>query len=130
MHTIIQPKETRRRSRTAVNASSHYRQPNYDCREQPDAVNLVVYVPGVDASGIELEVRGPDLIITAPKPHVVRVNWQALHLEGAQRDYRLCLRLGHGLDYGALQAELHDGVLSLRLPKRSPEPQARLLHVA
>lgn len=131
MHTIIQPNETHRRSRSASNAHQHFRQPNFDCREQPDAVKLVVYVPGVDASGIELEIRGPDLIITARKPHVVRVNWQSLHLEGAQRDYRLCLRLGHGLDYGALQAELHEGVLSLLLPKRVPEAAAaRMLHVA
>lgn len=130
MHTIIQPTTPSRRSRSARD-SQEYRQPNYDCREQPDAVKLVVYVPGVDAADIELEVRGPDLTVTARKPHVVRVNWQALHLESAQRDYRLRLRLGAGLNYAALQAELHDGVLTLLLPKRAPaSPPARMLHVA
>lgn len=95
-----------------------FRQPSYDCREQPGAVRLTVYVPGVEASGVEIEARGPDLTVTARKPHLVRVNWQALHLESAQRDYQLRLRLGHGFDYPALHAEIHDGVLTVVLPKR------------
>lgn len=130
MHTIIQP-TTPRRHRRSARDSQEFRQPNYDCREQPDAVRLVVYVPGVDAAGIELDVRGPDLTVTARKPHVVRVNWQSLHLESAQRDYRLRLRLGAGLDYAGLQAELHDGVLTLLLPKRAPHGSSdRVLNVA
>ena len=98
----------------------NFRQPSYDCREQPEAVKLTVYVPGVEAPGVEIESRGPDLLITARKSHFVRVNWQALHLETAQRDYQLRLRLGHGLDYQGLQAEITNGVLSVVLPKRQP----------
>jgi len=64
-----------------------FRQPSYDCRELPDAVAIVVYVPGVGASGVEIEAHGPDLLVTAHKTRFVRVNWQALHLEGSQRDY-------------------------------------------
>jgi HSP20 family molecular chaperone IbpA len=80
-----------------------------------------VYVPGVDASGVEIEARGPDLLVTARKTHFVRVNWQSLHLETAQRDYQLRLRLGHGIDYPALHAEIHQGVLTVVLPKRQSE---------
>lgn len=131
MHTIIQNTTPRHRNRSGSSSHAHdYRRPNFDCREQPDAVKLTVYVPGVEASGIELEVRGPDLTITARKPQVVRMNWQALHLEGVQRDYRLRLRLGHGLDYRALHAELHDGVLSLVLPKQNTATSSLLRHVA
>jgi HSP20 family molecular chaperone IbpA len=85
--------------------------------QEGDTVTLTVYVPGVDASGIEITRRGPDLTITARKSHFVRVNWRALHLENAQLDYRLKLRLGNHLDYDALRAELIDGVLTLALPK-------------
>jgi len=121
MHTIIHSPNHRRNRLTAETASlAHFRKPSYDCREQPEAVKLVVYVPGVDPTGVEIETFGPDVIITARKAHYVRVNWQALHLENAQRDYQLRLRLGHGLDYRALQAELHEGVLTIVLPKRPP----------
>ena len=119
MHTIINARSPNARSRAAeVLSPDNLRKPNYDCREQPDAVKLVVYVPGVDARGVDIEARGPDLFITARKSHFVRVNWQALHLEGAQRDYFLRLRLGTGFDYPGMEAEIHEGVLTVTLPKR------------
>jgi len=67
--------------------------------------------------------------VTARKTHVVRVNWQALHLERAQRDYQLRLRLGHGFDYNNLEARIADGILTITLPKRpSANAMARLQH--
>jgi HSP20 family protein len=129
MHTIIHPTSSSRSVRNS--SASEFRQPNYDCREHSENVKLTVYTPGVNPASIEIEIAGPDLVVTARKPHVVRVNWAALNLEGAQRDYRLRLRLGRGLDYSALHAEFHDGVLSLTLPKRQPvAPAARMLNVA
>ena len=96
------------------------RQPNYDAPEHPDSLKLVVYVPGVDAAGVEIEARGSDLTVTAKKAHVVRVNWQSLHLETAQRHYQLRLRLGSCFDYASMHAEIHQGVLRVTLPKRLP----------
>ena len=107
---------------TATNAP--FRQPSYDCRELPDAVAIVVYVPGVEPSGVEIEAHGPDLIVTARKKRFVRVNWQALHLEGSQRDYRLRLRLGLGFDYARMRADFRDGVLTLSIPKRQADAVA------
>jgi HSP20 family molecular chaperone IbpA len=120
MQTIIHPSGTKvSRKRPADPATrAGFRTPNYDCREQADAVKLVVYVPGVDAAGVEIEARGADLVITARKAHFVRVNWTGLHLEAAQLDYRLRLRLGLGFDYEIAQAEVQDGVLTVTLPKR------------
>ncbi len=109
-----------------------FRQPSYDCRELPDAVQIVVYVPGVGASGVEIEASGPDLVITANKTRFVRVNWQALNLEGSQRDYRLRLRLGLGFDFSKLEARIDDGVLTLAVPKlqESLVPALRVGRVA
>jgi len=120
MHTIIHPSTTAHRTRRpeATSMMSAFRQPSYDCREHPYTVKLTVYVPGVEAAGVEIEARGPDLLVTARKTHFVRVNWQSLHLEAAQRDYQLRLRLGHGIDYPTLHAEIHQGVLTVVLPKR------------
>jgi HSP20 family molecular chaperone IbpA len=119
MHTIISPLPNRTRSpRTAPVSPDAFRQPNYECQEQSDAMKLTVYVPGVEAVGVDIEGRGADLTITARKAHLVRVNWQALHLEGAQRDYRLKLRLGAGFDFAAMDAEIRHGVLTITLPKR------------
>lgn len=111
------------RHRKAEEAShALFRQPNYDCRELPDAVTIVVYVPGVGASGVEIEAYGADLVITAHKTRFVRVNWEALNLEGIQRDYRLRLRLGTGFAYSQMQASIEDGVLTITVPKRQDIP--------
>jgi HSP20 family molecular chaperone IbpA len=106
--------------------------PCYDCHDLPGALKVVVYIPGVEAKGVEIEGRGPDLIITALKPRFVRVNWQALHLEGSQRDYRLRLRLGLNFDFSVMQADIREGVLTVTLPKRDSQraAAARLLRVA
>jgi HSP20 family molecular chaperone IbpA len=67
---------------------------------------------------VEIEGRGADLTVTAKKAQFVRVNFSALHLEGAQRDYRLRLRLGTGFNFAAMEAEIAHGVLTVTLPKR------------
>jgi HSP20 family molecular chaperone IbpA len=115
MHTIIHP--IKPNTHRFTDAAEEFRAPHYDCVQMGDELKLVVFVPGVAASGVEITQRGPDLIVTARKAHVVRVNWKALHLEGAQRDYQLRLRLGRHLDYDALRAEIVDGVLTISLPK-------------
>jgi HSP20 family molecular chaperone IbpA len=118
MHKIIRSLKSTQPS-PAFARKDAFRRPHYDCQEQMDALKLAVYVPGVDPAGIDIEVRGPDLIVTAPKGHLVRANWRAAHLESAQRDYQLRLRLGFSLDYDALQAALHDGVLTITIPKKT-----------
>jgi HSP20 family molecular chaperone IbpA len=118
MQKIIRSLKSRQPS-PAFARTDAFRRPHYDCQEQMDALKLAIYVPGVDPAGIDIEVRGPDLIVTAPKSHLVRANWRAAHLESAQRDYQLRLRLGFSLAYDALQAALHDGVLTITIPKKT-----------
>jgi len=119
MHTIIHPTQPASRIRPLARTPMAFRKPVYDCQTGGDALTLVVYVPGVDASGISIEAQGPDLIVTARKTRFVRVNWQSLNLEASQNDYRLSLRLGRGFAYASMQAEFHQGVLTLTVPKRA-----------
>ena len=119
MPTIIRSSLKSTQPSPAFARTDAFRRPHYDCQEQMGMLKLVVYIPGVDPAGVDLEVRGPDLIVTAPKAHPVRVNWRALHLESAQRDYQLRLRLGYSLNYDALHAELHEGVLTIAIPTKT-----------
>ena len=121
MHTIIH-RNHHNRFPNAEPAAQDFRSPHYDCIEMVQGLKLVVYVPGVEASGIEITTLGPDVFVTARKTHHVRANWQALHLESVQRDYQLKLRLGVGFDYEALQASVARGVLTIALPKKQLVP--------
>ncbi|HZP60601.1 MAG TPA: Hsp20/alpha crystallin family protein [Opitutaceae bacterium] len=121
MHTIVRPTNSTsppRRAPAAADTAERFRKPRYDFLDLPDALKLTVFVPGVEAAGVDVTTRGPDLTITARKTHFVRVNFAALHLENAQRDYQLRLRLGRGFDYAGLEAEIADGVLAISLPKK------------
>lgn len=128
MHTtIIHPLKSPsrlRRTRVSQPAAVDHRKPHYEISEHADHLDLVVYVPGVDSAGVDLSFDGPDLLLTARKAHFVRVNWSALHLESAQRDYALTLRLGSRVDFDRLEATLQGGVLTIKLPKklRATEP--------
>lgn len=139
MHTIIHRHHNRRfpalspSHGPAAKPAAEFRSPHYECLDLPQSLKLAVYVPGVDAHGIEVTTHGSDLVITARKAQHVRANWQALHLETAQRDYQLRLRLGTGYDFGSLRAFIAKGVLTIVLPKRRPalaDPPARQRQVA
>ncbi|MES1168048.1 MAG: Hsp20/alpha crystallin family protein [Oleiharenicola lentus] len=117
MHTIIHRPQFQT---FPAKPKPDFRSPHYECRDLPQALKLAVYIPGVDASGIELTTQETDLVVTARKAQHVRVNWQALHLESAQRDYQLKLRLGASYDFDHLRASVAKGVLTIVLPKRRP----------
>jgi HSP20 family molecular chaperone IbpA len=117
MHKTISSIQSRQLS-PAFARKDAFRRPHYDCQEQMDVLKLTIYIPGVSPTGIDVDVQGPDLIVTATKSHLPRANWRALHLEPAQRDYRLRLRLGYSLAYDALEAVLQEGVLTITLPKK------------
>ena len=118
MHTIIHRLDHNRFPGTDTAPQAAFRAPHYDCIEQADELKIALYVPGVDASGVEITTQGPDLFVTARKTQHVRANWQALHLESVQRDYQLKLRLGLGFAYEDLQASVARGVLTIVLPKK------------
>ena len=120
MNNITLPPTSAAKSRLPEPASvtESFRTPHFDSETLPDAVRLIVYVPGVQSSGVEIATRGPDLTVTARKSHLVRSNWKSMHMEGVQRDYLLNLRLGRSLNFMALQAELRDGALTITIPKR------------
>lgn len=131
MHTIIHRNQNE--TFPATKPKSDFRSPHYECMDLPQALKLAVYVPGVEANGVDLTTRDNDLIVTARKTQHIRVNWEALHLESAQRDYHLKLRLGTGFDFDHLRASVAKGVLTIVLPKRRPvlaEPTVRQRQVA
>ena len=117
MHTIIHRPQFQT---FPAKPKPDFRSPHYECVDLPQALKLEIYVPGVEAGGIELTTQDTDLLVVAHKAQHVRVNWQALHLESAQRDYQLKLRLGASYDFDHLRASVAKGVLTIVLPKRRP----------
>jgi HSP20 family molecular chaperone IbpA len=107
MNTILPPQliSSRRPGRPVSAIPGETRSPHYDCQQKGDTIDLTVFLPGVEAAGVEIVVRGPDLVVIGRKSHVVRVNFAAAHLEHAQLDYELRLRLGRERGPGLVARE-------------------------
>ncbi|MDF9827957.1 HSP20 family protein [Ereboglobus sp. PH5-5] len=119
MHTMIHTDTTTETDSSNRIAKSEFRNPHYDCQHEGDSMKLIVYVPGVDATGVDITMHGPDLTITARKKRFIRRNWNGLQLERVQRDYMLRLRVGYGYDPSTMTADLRNGILTLKLPVRA-----------
>lgn len=94
-------------------------QPAVDIAETPDSVLILVEAPGLDASGLKVEVRGTLVTVSGVKP---------AGLPDHQRLRFHCLERGHGRFVREIHvfapvnthrgtASLADGLLTIELPK-------------
>jgi HSP20 family molecular chaperone IbpA len=116
MHTYKNKDTSSRNSLDGKPDVTGFRTPVFECHMLTEYMKVLVYIPGVDANSVTIEARGVDLMVTALKTRFVRVNFNALNLESAQYDYRLCLRLGKGYAFESMHAEIQNGILSIDIP--------------
>jgi HSP20 family protein len=92
--------------------------PPVDVYETPEELVVVVEIPGVDASQVELSVANSLLIIRGTRTAEVRPE---AHLRLRERRFGSFLRhvaITCEVDFDAAQAETVNGVLTIRLPRR------------
>jgi HSP20 family protein len=110
-------------------AGARVARPALDLRETAEAYLLEAELPGVRAEDLELEVSGDELTISAKRAETSESAEQIWHRrERRVTTYQRRLRLPEGVDGTAVEAELKDGVLTVKLPK-SPERRPRRIDV-
>ena len=93
----------------------HYISPAVDIFETEDALTLVADMPGVEKDKLDIDVDQGILSITAGTGKVA--DGQAIYREFRPRGYYRQFRLLEDFDADKAEAELKNGVLTLRLPK-------------
>ncbi|MEU1466106.1 Hsp20/alpha crystallin family protein [Streptomyces sp. NPDC005727] len=90
--------------------------PLADVSESEDAFHIEIELPGVKSKDIDVEANGPELVVTGEIKERERkgVLRRSTRRVGAF-EYRL--RLPGELDAQNIKAEMHDGVLSITVPK-------------
>lgn len=73
-------------------------------------------VPGVAAESIDVDVERNVLTVTAERSWAREDDDQVYLNERRQGTYRRQVHLGEGLDVDGIEADYHDGVLTLRIP--------------
>lgn len=92
--------------------------PPVDVYEDETGITLIADLPGVTNERLNLQVDKDTLLIEGEAALDLPEGMQALYAEVRNPSYRRSFALSSELDTDAVQANLKDGVLTLRLPKK------------
>jgi len=95
--------------------------PPADVLVDDDGVTVHLDVPGLHADNLEIELENEVLTVRGERPipyqpeNGDKTSWR--RIERPFGRFERSLRVPRGLDPDAIEATLHDGVLTLRIPK-------------
>lgn len=117
-----------RRQAQAQAGQQFYLRPAADIYENSAGITVEADLPGVSRERLRIEVNGNDLILDGEIGVEMPDGMEALHADIGSRGFRRVFTLSNELQADKISAELKDGVLVLKLPKRE-ELQPRKIEV-
>lgn len=109
-------------------ASTAYLVPRVDVVEDSNGITLLADLPGVKKDGLDIKVDGATLSLEGAVALDAPQTLDAVFAEVRASRYRRSFTLSNELDTAAIDAQLKDGVLKLRIPKVA-EAQPRRIEV-
>ncbi|MES2886703.1 MAG: Hsp20/alpha crystallin family protein [Pseudomonadota bacterium] len=100
--------------------------PRVDVLEDKAGITLLADLPGVPREELELKVDGETLVIDAKVRQDTPEGLEAVYAELQLPRYRRAFTLSGDLDTGRIEANLKDGVLRLRIPKKEHAQPRRI----
>ena len=102
--------------------------PAVDVFEDESGITVLADMPGVSKNELDLKVEGDTLSIEGGVHTLAPEGLEALYAEVRVPRYRRTFTLSRELDTARIEANLQDGVLTLRMPKQA-HAQARRIPV-
>lgn len=93
--------------------------PPVDVWEDKDGITLCADMPGVSKDRLNLRIDGNSLIVEGQLKLELSENAEALYADLRSSLYRRSFALSRELETGKIEANLKDGVLTVRIPKRA-----------
>ena len=100
--------------------------PAVDVFEDASGITLLADMPGVPKDLLELKVEGESLLIEGGVWPRTPDGLEAIYAEVRVPRYRRSFTLSRELDTTRIEANLKDGVLSLRIPKQAHAQPRRI----
>jgi HSP20 family molecular chaperone IbpA len=91
--------------------------PNADIYETPNELEVVLEMPGIEKSNVDIRVEDDVLHIEGRLDLLKYTGLQPLYTEYNVGHYARSFQLSSKIDQNKIAAEMKDGVLSLTLPK-------------
>jgi len=104
--------------------------PRVDIRETDDALLVQAELPGIDKKDVQLEVKDGVLTLSGERRYEKDVKEENVHrVERVYGRFSRSFSLPSNVDANKVDADMKDGVLEVRLPKReSAKPKAISIH--
>jgi HSP20 family protein len=100
--------------------------PAVDVFEDAGGITLLADLPGVQKDQLELKVEGDALLIEGTVRPLAPEGLEAVYAEVRVPRYRRSFTLSRELDTARIEANLKDGVLTLRIPKQAHAQPRRI----
>jgi HSP20 family protein len=116
--------------RVYMQVGSHW-EPAVDVCEDDEAYYVIVDVAGVSENDLEVEYHPNGLLIVrgVRRPPLVSADVQYLVLEIPYGSFERRIPLPSAINADGITAEYRSGLLQIRIPKKAPSEQARLLTI-
>lgn len=100
--------------------------PAIDVFEDARGITLLADMPGVPKDQLELKIDGDSLLIEGRVQTPTPSDLEAVYAEVRVPRYRRSFTLSRELDTARIDAQLKDGVLTLRIPKQAHAQPRRI----
>ncbi len=100
--------------------------PAVDVFEDASGITLLADMPGVRKEQLELRIEGDALLIEGGVQALTPEGLEAVYAEVRVPRYRRSFTLSGELDTARIEANLKDGVLTLRIPKQAHAQPRRI----
>jgi HSP20 family molecular chaperone IbpA len=100
--------------------------PRVDVLEDEAGITLLADLPGVPKDQLELKVEGDELVIEGVMAPFTTEKLEPVYAEVRLPRYRRSFTLSRELDTSRIDANLKDGVLTLRIPKQAHAQPRRI----
>ena len=100
--------------------------PRVDLLEDDAGITLLADLPGVPKDHLELKVEGDALVIEGAMAPFTPEKLEPVYAEVRLPRYRRSFTLSRELDASRIEANLKDGVLTLRIPKQAHAQPRRI----
>jgi HSP20 family protein len=125
--TAIQKREAQRGETEQIRSGLTFI-PAVDIIESDNELLLLADMPGVKSDGVDIHYEAGVLTIYGRVEPRQKPDENCLLEEYEVGDFSRRFEIGEGIDAGKIEAELHDGVLTLHLPK-TPQVMPRKISV-
>jgi HSP20 family protein len=100
--------------------------PTTDIFENDDALTVVLEMPGVDNSNIDVDIENGVLTVEGRINFDKYKGMQPIYSEYNVGPYRRSFRISNRVDQDKIKAEMRDGVITLVLPKAEEAKPRRI----